>query len=305
MFRCILCSNTKMKDVYECTRENDHHKIVQCNECNHIQIFPLDIDSKEYYDHDKQDKDVTSISERKRDEWLNMVNNQSERRIQYLSEIIEELLRSKDTISICDIGGGYGHFCRNIKKTYKERVCVTLLEPGISRINKYDNEDITLVKSSINEDIVQKHFEKYDLVTSFHVFEHVFEPKKFIHLLRQLVKKDGYYCIEVPNHNNELLKLCETFKKKVWYINCHISYFTPDIFLSLLTDEKNNLVKMDGFERYGLFNFLYWLHYNEPQKGWVNFYNGISIHKIEDDWIEYRRSNMLSDSMYAILKKIC
>tara|TARA_B100000683_G_C12451242_1_gene540210 strand:+ start:387 stop:1271 length:885 start_codon:yes stop_codon:yes gene_type:complete len=294
-----------MDDVYEHTKENDHHKIVKCSSCNHIQLFPLDIDLKEYYDHDKQDKHVINIGNRERDEWLEMVNSQSEQRMAYLSEIIDLLLKTKNEISVCDIGGGYGHFCRNMKNKYKEKVNVTLIEPGTSRINKYLNEDITVIESFLNEDLTRAHSQKYDLVTCFHVFEHVFEPKKFIVSLRQLVKNDGYYCIEVPNHNNELLELCETFKKKVWYINCHISYFTPKIFLSLLTDENNILVKMRGFERYGLFNFLYWLYYNEPQKGKVNYFNGKSLHEIEDSWIENRNKNMMSDSIYAIVQKIC
>lgn len=303
-FECLICKNKKYNFYYKNTRENDHHKIVKCKKCNHIQLYPLDFNAKEYYDHDKQDKSITNIGNRKNEEWLEMVNNQSKRRINYLSEVIKSLLQKKETINICDIGGGYGHFCRNIKEKYGEKINVTLIEPGNSRINKYNNNNnIKLIESLINENIIQEHFEEYDIVTCFHVFEHVFEPVKFIKLLKQLVKEDGYYCIEVPNQNNELVKLSEPFKEKVWYLNCHVSYFTPEKLLSLVKDEKNQLIEFKGFERYGLFNFLYWLYYNESQKSRVDYYNGNSLHEIEDIWIEKRNKNMISDSMYVIIQK--
>ena len=154
----------------------------------------------------------------------------------------------------------------------------------------------------MNDNIGNKYENRFDLVTCFHVFEHVFKPKNFIKIIQQILNTDGYYCIEVPNQNNELVNLSENYVNKVWYMNCHISYYTPQIFLSLVNNNNTKLIEFKGFERYGLFNFLYWIYYNKPQQGKVDYYNGISTHKIEELWIKNRNNDMTSDSMYAIIK---
>tara|TARA_B100000965_G_scaffold112172_1_gene92599 strand:+ start:3088 stop:4008 length:921 start_codon:yes stop_codon:yes gene_type:complete len=302
-FECILCKNNEKNDYYEKTRENDEHKIVICKKCNHIQLYPINFNAKEYYDHDKQDKNITNIGDRTTKDWEEMVNNQSLRRIKYLEQIIDDLLKNNDTINMCDIGGGYGHFCRNIKNKYGDKINITLLEPGCKRINKHNNENIIMIESLLDENFAKNNKETYDIVTCFHVFEHVFEPKKFIELLKSIVKKNGFFYIEVPNQNNELTKLSTEYNNIVWYMNCHVSYFTPEIFFNLIKSKTDKIIEFKGFERYGLLNFLYWVHYNKPQKGAVNYYNGESIHEIEDIWIQNRSDKLISDSIYAIIQK--
>ena len=49
-FKCLICKNNKKSSYYKKTRENDYHKIVKCDKCNHIQLYPLDFNAKEYLD---------------------------------------------------------------------------------------------------------------------------------------------------------------------------------------------------------------------------------------------------------------
>ena len=77
MSKCILCYSHNLSEFYPKTRENDHHKILKCNSCSHIQLSELDYDPFTYYNENKQDDSIFKIADRSKTDFYNMLNNQA------------------------------------------------------------------------------------------------------------------------------------------------------------------------------------------------------------------------------------
>lgn len=298
--RCLLCKSLSFEKCYSNTRENDNHCINKCLYCGHIQLYPIDYEPQEYYDKDTQDKMGFGIANREKSDFYEMLLSQSKRRILYLEKYIDQLLKTHDYINVCDVGGGTGFFVQEMVQKYKNKINIFLLEPSKTRII-IDN--VVVINELLDENVAKLYQNKFHIVTCFHVLEHVFEPMTFIDCLKNITTDDGILCIEVPNQNNEIIKLSSNYEKNVWYCNAHVSYFTPNILKKIILESNMNIIYMNGFQRYGLLNFLHWIQYNEPLKKQKNYYTGHPVNSIEEQWINEISENMTSDSMYIICKK--
>ncbi len=81
---------------------------------------------------------------------------------------------------------------------------------------------------------------KYDVVTLWHVLEHLKEPVTSVRLLAKLIKDEGVIVVAIPSAEGRMFKLGFILAKKLGYIrlmeelfythnpNMHRSYFTPE-----------------------------------------------------------------------------
>lgn len=295
---CILCKNNDF-ELYNNDIRNfrqDIYRIIKCNSCKHIQLFPNNYDVKHYYDDDSQDYEALRISNRNNIEWREMVKNQAFRRLSVLESIID--LTNKNII---DIGGGYGDFVYQLSKKYLDS-SITLLEPGVTRINTTTESKITKINQLLNVTFSEENKEKYDVITSFHVLEHVLDPIEFIKNCYNMLKPGGLLYIEVPNQNNDLIGKSNYYRDNIWYMKAHISYFTVDIIKNIFIQLGITNYKFNGFERYDYNNYLNWIRENKPQTN-CTYYTGVPQTMEEKIWIEEREQKITTDCFYVIIQK--
>jgi len=105
---------------------------------------------------------------------------------------------------LLDIGCGYGHFLRGAKSLGfevsgldfdKEKISCCR-KKGIT--NAYCSEFDQFYCSIIDSRI------RYNVISCFHILEHVPEPKEFIEKIRDILLPEGYLLLEVPNKNRIL-----------------------------------------------------------------------------------------------------
>ncbi|OCR06745.1 class I SAM-dependent methyltransferase [Helicobacter pullorum] len=115
---------------------------------------------------------------------------------------------------------------------------------------------------------------EYDLLTAFHVMEHLQDSITILKQLATLLESNGKILIEVPNGNEALLSI---FKNKAYsefiYTNVHLYCFTPHT-LRLLGEKAGLKVEfVKCIQRYPISNHLFWLAHNAPngQKQWGSF----------------------------------
>lgn len=98
-----------------------------------------------------------------------------------------------------------------------------------------------------------------------HVLEHLEDPIEQLALLRTKLQSSGKIFIEVPHANNALLKLfdCEAFKDFTFWSE-HLILHTRDSLKRCLTKAGYVGVNIEGIQRYGLANTLYWLARGQP-----------------------------------------
>lgn len=107
--------------------------------------------------------------------------------------------------------------------------------------------------------------EGYDLITAFHVLEHLPDPREILKQLGGLLKPDGRMVVEVPSANDALLTLynCEAFQRFTYWSQ-HLYLFTASTLTTLIKQEGLKVISVQHYQRYPLSNHLYWLSQDKP-----------------------------------------
>lgn len=135
---------------------------------------------------------------------------------------------------LLDIGAGTGAFVNAMQlKDWK----VTGLEPdAASRDKAFDNYNLTLHSTEMIDDLPEN---EYEVITMWHVLEHVHALKPYLNQCYKSLKNNGRLIIAVPNYTSYDAK----YYKKYWAaydLPRHLYHFSPS---SMAT-----LVKEMGFE---------------------------------------------------------
>ena len=79
----------------------------------------------------------------------------------------------------------------------------------------------------------------YDIITMFHVLEHIPDPKAILGELSKMLADDGQIIVEVPNADNALLTLYKNDPfSKFTYWGCHLFLYTAKT-LKILFNQMN------------------------------------------------------------------
>ena len=135
--------------------------------------------------------------------------------------------------------------------------------------NHYKDSTIKIWQSI--EDIKLNCNEKFDLITSFHVFEHLLDPITTLKSLTSLLKQGGEIIIEVPSSDDALLTLYKSDSfSNFTYWSQHLFLFNQQTISEVVKKANLKLNWVEQVQRYGLSNHLYWLSNNFPggQKKW-------------------------------------
>jgi 2-polyprenyl-3-methyl-5-hydroxy-6-metoxy-1,4-benzoquinol methylase len=296
-FVCILCKSNNY-EIHNSTIRKDElniYKILKCLHCKHVQLYPNNYDTKHYYDDDSQDNEAKLIHNRASDEYSEMLLKFHQQRV----KILKENIRLEKSMKIIDIGGGKGGF---VKLISRECNSVYILEPGISRINSINEENIITINIFLDNNFANENLNKFDIVTAFHVLEHVINPIEFLSNCYKILKPKGLLYIEVPNEDDTRISASEYYRNNIYYLKAHISYFTQDTLKYIFDKLQINNYKIDGFERYDYENYKYWVKNNKPQS-MCTYYKGNPTSIEEENWINERKNNLTSDSLYTIITK--
>ena len=136
--------------------------------------------------------------------------------------------------SILDIGTGDGFFIQFVKDQF-EVDATEISKAGVS----YASSRGHLVHHGT---IFDKEFDdkSYDVITMWHVLEHLPDPGKILRKVRNLLKNDGVLFIAVPNEflrlNSPLaaIRLLSAFPEHRFDKEIHLIHFTPRSFSETL-----------------------------------------------------------------------
>lgn len=131
-----------------------------------------------------------------------------------------------------DLGCGEGSFVRLARKQRIDALGVDKSPPPYSNIIASPIEELHLDK-------------KFDVVTMFHVLEHVQNPEEILEKAKGFLKKHGVLVIEVPLVGN----LTEKFLGKNYFAyhdDSHLNFFSKKEIFALLT-KVNLKAEKKGF----------------------------------------------------------
>lgn len=281
--KCYLCENNKFEDVKGQVRDNPSIKIKKCILCGLIFLGTQEHICENFYKQAGMDNSNKILAEIKP-----TYDEDTEKRFKLHSN----LLKNK---KILDFGCGRGDFLAKLKN---ENITKELFALELNQnYHEYLVENFNLYKNI--EEISDN---SLDVITLFHVLEHLKDPREVLNQLNKKLKQNGKIIIEVPNADDALLKL---YKNKAFskftYWSCHLYLFTNKTMCKLLNQTNFKIERISQFQRYSLANHLYWILKGKPggQNKWkvcnnkvMNFIYGIFLAKIKQ-----------SDTIIAIITK--
>jgi 2-polyprenyl-3-methyl-5-hydroxy-6-metoxy-1,4-benzoquinol methylase len=106
---------------------------------------------------------------------------------------------------------------------------------------------------------------RYDLITAFHVIEHLADPRAMLKTLASKLADNGRMVIEVPSSDDALLSLydSEAFQKFTYWSQ-HLFLFSVETLRRLAEQAGLRIVTIQQYQRYPLSNHLHWLSRCEP-----------------------------------------
>ena len=156
-----------------------------------------------------------------------------------------------------DFGCGFGFMLDEMASKARSSVG---LEPCLQRA--------TIAKSRghmIVNELDQLADNSIEVVTMFHVFEHLEDPLGTLKSLQRILCSEGILIIEVPHARDALITLydCEAFKRFTFWSE-HLVLHTQDSLSNILKAAKFQKLEIKGYQRYSLANHMFWLAKGEP-----------------------------------------
>ena len=236
-------------------RDDPDLEIFECDDCGLVFLSSTEVPEGFYEESKMHGSEPIQI-----DQWMSETDQDDERRFNYLADV----LPGQDVL---DYGCGVGGF---LMKARRMASTVNGIEVETRLREHHDRHELEVVRS-IDELPADKRF---DLVTAFHVIEHLADPAGTLRQLAGRLKVGGMLIVEVPSSMDALLTLYECIPfSEFTYWSCHPYLFNASNLDRLAELAGLKLQHVSQIQRYPLSNHLYWLAKGQPggHQVWVFF----------------------------------
>lgn len=212
--KCVLCGEEKFENISKVDAKSSEYLLVSmCSNCGLLQQSPIPTTDELniYYSHNYR-KDYKNTDSPK-SKHVYRAGNVALQRISFLNSA--KILKG----NLLDVGAGGGEFVYLSKKLGFQSKGV---EPSVGYSEYANNEyDCKITREELN-DISGT----YDIITMFHVLEHLPSPVTAFEKLYSLLSKKGKLLIEVP-----WIEANDASPNNI-YFKAHIFYFSKDTLIS-------------------------------------------------------------------------
>ncbi|MEW6670461.1 MAG: class I SAM-dependent methyltransferase [Thermodesulfobacteriota bacterium] len=228
---CHLCGKSSF-----ITLEDDEtpYRVLKCHSCSLVFVHPQPnyTELKGHYD-DGYYKD-----------WL---DRQKKQRLRMWNRRVKKIISAKKPGRLMDVGCGEGTFLALIQQE-GWKICGTEFSEFAAR-----HASDLLGTDIFCGELPSAGFQKntFDVVTMWHVLEHVDDPKKYLKEAYRILKPDGLFVLAVPNVNNLVfqfayrvvkgrkLKLFTKGEKEI-----HLFHFSPTTLKRFLEEAGFRRIKL-------------------------------------------------------------
>ena len=170
---------------------------------------------------------------------------------------LKKLLQSGATGRLLDIGAGYGQFLHHARPFFTEVTGTEVSESAVALAKvKYG---LTLLAGPVDDLSLPP--QSFDVITLFHVLEHVPDPRNLVNRCHAILRPQGFLVIAVPNDvlawaskikkigKNLGIKAFQKFSPKVGISRAgasreiHLSHFTPAVLRQLLENSGLRIIE--------------------------------------------------------------
>lgn len=287
MNRCFLCNGEKSHIIHKGVRDDPDIDVLKCEDCGLVRLSKITTDDS-YYIRSQMRKDN---SEENIKEILTVAKRDDLRRYDFIKDMIENK-------RYLDFGCGVGGVLRYSLSETKESYGVELEDDKRRAI---EEEGIICYRNI--DDALRSLDCCVDVVSMFHVLEHLQNPIQILEKIRQLLTMDGIVIIEIPNADDALISVynCEAFKDFTYW-SPHLYLYNNAAFCRLMKRAQYKILFLTQIQRYPLSNTLYWLSKGFPNghKTW----RMLSNEAIDKLYSEHLASLGIADTIMAVVKPV-
>jgi SAM-dependent methyltransferase len=198
--------------------------------------------------------------------------------------------------SICDFGTGHGLFLDLCVGVASQVNGVELRQECINNIHWRLGDSVS-VKPSI-EDFQQA----FDVVTMFHVLEHLEDQQAHLQMAYKVLKSGGQIILEVPHAEDFLIEkvALESFYDFSFWSE-HLILHTRGTIRHFLQAAGFADIKIFPFQRFGYANHLHWLRHGKP--GGHDIYKDIPSDEFDQSYREFLCQRNWSDTLIATARR--
>lgn len=270
--------------VHKGTRDDDTIDVYGCNNCGVKFLSSLHKDNDYengfmYQTSPQTDDDIESVLCSTRSDDIRRVN------------ILKDICKNK---KVLDFGCGYGGFINYIKGIADLCKGVELSK----REREYVNRTGIVCMKDINE-----YNEKFDVITLFHVFEHLHAPIEWLEKYSNYLTEEGYLILEVPNAEDALLSLYESSSfSDFTYWSAHLYLYTIRSLTKVIEQTNRfDIISAEQVQRYSIANHLMWLAKGLP--GGHIKWNFLDSKELNQAYYKKLKELQMCDTLFFVLKK--
>lgn len=234
MYICPACKSTQYKHLYSI----DQGKLITCQNCRLVFYVPRPTSEElaTFYDQQSYRQDYAQgiMSN------IDFVANRYQELKKIVSQFQPDLFNRMDK-TFLDIGCGLGDLLQ-LAIADQWQINGTEISPEAVLQANINIRDRILVGDILSLDLPE---ESFDLITIYHVIEHLIDPIAVLNKVKKLLKPDGILFIETPN----LDSLGAKIRGKKWSHIIppeHINYYNPE--------SLGNSLKFAGFDEFKVFS---------------------------------------------------
>jgi len=241
-----LSAEDSFQPYYPATRDNPDVKVLQCSHSGVFVLDSVDHMSESYYRKAKLGE-VYSLDDSRlalsRGAWDN------QRR---LNKYLHTVMGKK----YLDFGAGVGGMLQAFEPYAAECFGVEIQADACAMLRG---------SFKVLPDIEAFGRNDFEVVSLFHVAEHLTDPLATLSNIHTCMKPGGTIIVEVPHAKDALLSLygSEAFKKFTFWSQ-HILLHTRQSLQKLVEAAGFHNIAIEGVQRYPLSNHLYWLTHQKP-----------------------------------------
>lgn len=166
--KCILCGSSEYHVIHHGVRGNKDIDVLKCDSCGLVRLSEFIQNTDEFYTN----SGMRRLNDEDLKEILVKAEHDDERRYQYTKSMIENK-------RVLDFGCGAGGYLERASLSAKQ---VVGIEPE-KTMNQYINASGFKCYHSI-DDLINTG-EQFDIITMFHVLEHLDNPKGYLRKISQ------------------------------------------------------------------------------------------------------------------------
>lgn len=280
--KCPICLSGGTL-VHKGVRDNCKIDVYQCCKCGtkYLSVTDKENDYENGFMHG-----TDKLSEQCINEKLISLDRDDARRY----NMVKDICINK---RVLDFGCGFGGFLQYILEVAKSCCGVELGKQEREWCKNKRNQCFRTIDEC--ED-------KFDVITLFHVFEHLDNPQMWLNKFSEYLVEDGYLIIEVPNGNDVLLSLYESEKfADFTYWSAHLFlYNIQSLSMIIKKCDKFNVISAGQIQRYPLSNHLMWLAKGLP--GGHNEWSYLDSKELDAAYAKKLEELEMSDTLFFILQ---